>query len=145
MENKEKEKQEVDKYGFADAPASATVKIKSKNGFEYLFTLRDEKASKLMFKIDAMEAKWISLGWTPLAQQARGGFPPKQVDYVPNRTCPTDGARLVSATKRDGTKFIKCENNKFINGQQSGCKFVEWPNQQSSVPERQINDVEPDF
>jgi hypothetical protein len=51
-----------------EAPASASVKIKSARGFEYIFTIRDEKASVLMFKIAAMEEKWVSLGWTPLTQ-----------------------------------------------------------------------------
>src|SRR5258708_37780753 len=136
----DKEKQPVDKYGFADAPASATVKIKSKNGFEYLFTMRDEKASNLMFKIDAMEKKWLALEWTPLSQNTRGGFAPKPVDYVPNRTCPQDAARLVYATKKDGSKFIKCENNKWDKMQNRviGCPFIEWPKPQ--VPVRQIDE-----
>lgn len=63
MEEKVKETQQL-----PEAPASATVKIKSPNGFEYLFTMRDEKASTLMFKMKAMEDKWKGLGYEPLAQ-----------------------------------------------------------------------------
>lgn len=112
-----------------EAPASATVKIKSKDGFEWLFTIRDEKASVLSFKMKAMEKNWLEQGFTPLAQNARGGFPKKEPEYVPNRTCPNDGAKLVYANKRDGSKYIKCENNKWdkINNRATGCQFVEWP------------------
>lgn len=122
MEDKEKQQ-------LPEAPTSATVKIKSAAGFEWLFTIRDESAKTLMFKMKAMETNWLDNGFTPLVQQTKGGFPPKQIDYVPNRTCPTDGARLVFATKKDGSKYVKCENNKWdkINNRATGCQFVEWP------------------
>lgn len=112
-----------------ESPTSATVKIKSTNGFEYMFTMRDEHASSLMYKIAAMEDKWLALGWTPVIQPVKAGFPPKQVDYVPNRTCPEDGAKLIYAVKKDGSKYIKCENNKWdkANNRSTGCPFVEWP------------------
>src|SRR5690348_1467111 len=121
MENKTPEVTEQN--SFEEAPASVTVKIKSPAGFEYMFTMRDEKASKLMFKMKAMEKNWTEGGFTPLAQNAFGRGQQKPVEYVPNRTCPNDGGRLINAKKKDGTAFVKCENNKFINGQQTGCKF----------------------
>lgn len=65
----EKTKELGDKQELQEAPASASVKIKSANGFEYIFTLRDLKAATLMFKIEAMEKKWLGLGWKPVAQQ----------------------------------------------------------------------------
>lgn len=109
-----------------EAPASATVKIKSKDGFEWLFTMRDEKASNLMFKMKAMEAKWLSEGFTPLAQGFKKDKPP--VEYLEGAVCPLDAGKIVKATKKDGSKFLKCENNKFINGQQVGCKWLDWNN-----------------
>lgn len=130
-----------EKNQLPEAPASATVKIKSKDGFEWLFTIRDEKASQLMFKMKAMEKNWLEGGFTPLAQNSFGKKPATPVEYVEGRMCPNDNARLVKATKKDGTKFIRCENNKFINGQQTGCKFVEWNNQpRQEYPERQVED-----
>ena len=138
--NTKKPEEKQQQAQLPEAPATATVKIKSTAGFEYLFTLRDEKASNLMFKIAAMEKKWLELGWTPLAQQTKGGFPQKQIDYVPNRTCPTCGSRLVRATTKDGKKMIKCETNKwnFTLKRSEGCPFIEW--EQPRIPERQIND-----
>ncbi len=100
MTNKTTEEQEQSTNNLNEASASATVKIKSKNGFEYLFTLRDEKASVLMFKLAAMEKKWIDLGWTPLAQNAFKG-PQKPIEYVPDRVCPKCQNKLVYATKKD--------------------------------------------
>lgn len=129
-----------------EAPASATVKIKSPQGFEWLFTIRDEKASVLTFKMKAMEKKWIEEGFISLSQTPRGGFPKKEPEYVPNRTCPNDGARLVFATKRDGSKYVKCENNNWdkLNNRSTGCQFVEWPNQAQPVRpnynEQEFND-----
>jgi hypothetical protein len=55
-----------------EAPASATVKVMSTNGFSWLFTMRDEKASTLLYKIKAMEAHFIEAGWTPVIE-SRGG------------------------------------------------------------------------
>ncbi len=59
------------------------------------------------------------------------GFPKKEakpIEYVPDRKCPTCGAQLIYATKKDGSKFIKCSTNKYMNGQSTGCPFVDWMN-----------------
>ena len=40
---------------FPEAPASNTFKVKSTNGFEHLFTMRDESVSELLKKIDKIE------------------------------------------------------------------------------------------
>jgi len=130
-----------------EAPASATVKIKSKDGFEWLFTMRDEKASTLMFKMKAMEKNWLESGFTPLAQNSFGKKPSAPVEYIEGRTCPTDGGRLIKPAV--GSKApIKCENNKynFQTKQSYGCQYKEWPQpiQTPAIPERQIND-EPEF
>lgn len=119
-----------------EAPASATVKIKSKNGFEWLFTIRDEKASVLSFKMEAMEKKWISQGFTPLAQNAQKGGKIEK-EYVLGRVCPLDGGKLVKP--QPGSKApIKCENNRWNSAtkQSYGCQYIEWP--QPTIPERQV-------
>jgi hypothetical protein len=53
---------------FPEAPASNTFKIKSTNGFEHLFTMRDETVKGLVEKIDTIEKILLDKGWTPLAQ-----------------------------------------------------------------------------
>lgn len=118
-----------------EAPASATVKIKSKNGFEWLFTIRDESAKNLMFKMNAMETNWLNNGFTPLAQNQFGRKPTAPIEYLQGRTCPTDGGRLIKPAA-GSTAPIKCENNKynFQTKQSYGCPFKEWPNQESVRP-----------
>lgn len=140
--NNEEKKQEQQNI-LPEAPASATVKIKSPNGFEWLFTVRDEKASVLSFKMRAMEKNWMEQGFTPLAQNAFGKKPAAPVEYVQGRTCPQDGGRLVKPPV--GSKApIKCENNKynFQTKQSYGCPYKIWPDQQpvQQIPERQINE-----
>lgn len=119
---------------FEEAPASVNTRLKSPNGFIYQWTMRDEKNSNLFFKIKAMEEKWLAEGFTPV-EDRKGGFPAKEKDYVPNRVCPKCGSRLINATKKDGSKFIKCETNKWnaLTKQSEGCSFIEWPNAINSV------------
>jgi len=122
-----------------EAPASATVKIKSKDGFEWLFTMRDEKASTLMFKMKAMEKNWLESGFTPLAQ-GFGKKPAEPKEYVEGRVCPVDGGKLVKPPVNSKAP-IKCENNKynFQTKQSYGCQYIEWPNQ-PTIPSRQIDE-----
>jgi len=111
-----------------EAPASVTIKYKSARGFEHLFTLRAKTGRELIEKMELVEAELVEKGAAPVTY-ASGKFPPRQVEYVPGRICPNDGAKLIYAKKQDGTKFIKCENNKWdaIQKKTIGCAFVEWP------------------
>jgi hypothetical protein len=128
-----------------EAPASATVKIKSKDGFEWLFTIRDESAKTLMFKMKAMESNWTANGFTPLAQ----GFGKKAAapkEYVEGRVCPVDGGKLIKPPT--GSKApIKCENNKWnpTTKQSFGCQYKYWPDQEpvQPIPERQLREPMP--
>lgn len=116
-----------------EAAASASTKIKSPNGFEYIFTMRDAKSSNLLFKMKKMEEHFMNSGFTAVAQNSK--YPAKEKEYVQGRTCPQCGSRLVYTTKKDGTKYIRCETNKW-NAQlrrAEGCTFVEWPNKQYSA------------
>lgn len=130
-----------------EAPISASTKVKSPNGFEYILTLR-EGATELLFNalmtlITDKEKTLLSKGWTPLAQQ-KPGYPPKVIEYVKDRLCPTDGAKLVYALKKDGSKYVKCENNKWdrLNSRSTGCPFVEWPDKpKEDKPEVDIDDI----
>lgn len=126
-----------------EAPASATVKVKSKNEFEWMFTMRDESVSELMKKIELMEDKWIKAGWTPLPQNYGGkpGYAKKAIEYIEGRKCPICQGRLVKP--QNPRAPIKCENNiyDFKTKTNSGCAFQEWPKPNSDeIPERQIED-----
>lgn len=117
--------------GLPESPASVNTRLKSPNGFIYQWTMRDEKNSNLFYKIAEMEKKWIADGWTPV-EDRKGGFPQKEKEYVPDRKCPDCGSKLIYSQKKDGTKFIKCETNKWnpLTKQPEGCSYVEWPQTQ---------------
>lgn len=113
---------------FTEAPASNTFKVKSSNGFEHMFTMRDTSVSELLKKIDTIEKALLDRGWTPLAQQQ--GFPKREkppVKYIEGRRCPVDAGHLVEPTAPN--RPIKCENGSydFATKTKSGCQYVEWP------------------
>jgi len=126
-----------------EAPASVNTRMKSVNGFVYQWTIRDEKNSNLFFKIKKMEEKWLESGFTPV-EQATGRFPIKPKEYVENRACPKCGSKLVYSIKKDGTKFIKCETNRWnaATKQAEGCSFIEWPNQNTTPSGHSNGNVE---
>lgn len=121
---------EMKKMESNEAAISINTRIKSPAGFEYQLTFRkgatSEDFSSLMKLVDEKEKVLANKGFTPVSGNK---YPQKQVDYVQGRTCPNDGAKLIYATKKDGTKYIKCENNKWdkANNRPTGCQFVEWP------------------
>lgn len=92
-----------------ESPTSASVKIKSANGFEYIFTMRDEHASTLMFKINAMETKWLELGWTPVAQNAyKENKPASSAPAAITKPCPTHPEEMLKEkiSKKSGKKYF---------------------------------------
>ncbi len=117
-----------------EAPASNTFKVRSVNGFEHMFTMRDESVKDLLVKIETVEKALLDKGWTPLEQnKSFGKFPPKQIDYAEG-ACPKCGEKLVNAQTKDGKKFVKCSTNKwdFATKQATGCSYVKWPEMQQS-------------
>lgn len=67
------ENQTVQNKELPEAPASASMKVKSPNGAEYIFTMRDEKASVLLFKMAAMEDNFLKKGFTFISQDRGSG------------------------------------------------------------------------
>lgn len=140
----------------AEAPRSATASVKSKNGFYWLFTMREVTGQELIKDIENFETMVMLKGWTPVEPRQGGGFQKqaKPIDYVEGRMCPQCGSRLVHAETKEGKKFIKCSTNKwdFAAKQSTGCKYVDWgdmskPQQayqqqvgNGNIPERDIND-----
>lgn len=122
----EEEKKKINNLN--EAPTSATVKVRSKQGFEWLFTMRDDTVNDLVLKIEKMEVEFTKRGWTPLAQNSGFSRQPKQVDYVEGKACPTCEKRLVYGVTKTGKKFIKCETQKwnFATKQPEGCAYISW-------------------
>lgn len=110
-----------------EAPVVMFTNYKRTDGFEVSLTLRGTNVGNVATELDKSIKTIKANGGTPVSRQSQK-YPPKPVEYVENRVCPNDGAKLVYATKKDGTRYIKCENNKWINGQATGCQFVEWNN-----------------
>jgi len=140
----EKAKELSETQELQEAPASASVKIKSTNGFEYIFTLRDLKASNLMFKIEAMETKWLGLGWTPVAQQS--GFRANPgVQAAPTKMCTVHQVPMTEKISKTSGKhyFSHSEgvypNNQMCFGQGFSTKQP-LPQTGEQYPERQIED-----
>jgi len=108
-----------------EAPVVMFTNYKRADGFEVSLTLRGEDLRTVATNLDTAIKAISEKGGTPVSRQ-RQGYPPKVVEYVENRVCPKDGAKLIYATKKDGSKFIKCENNKWINGKAVGCEYIDW-------------------
>lgn len=126
-----------------EAPVSINTNLKSESGFEYQLTLRGTSYTSLLENLKDIESKFADHGLTPQPRYVRGGGFKKELEYVPDRKCPTCGNQLIYATKRDGTKFIKCSTNKWINGQATGCSFVEWSEKlplTTPIPEKQVSE-----
>lgn len=108
-----------------EAPASVTYSVTSPNGHGALVTVRDEKMSDLMIKMERMEKWFGDKGYTP---QKKGGSYQKPVDYVEGKSCPKCGGRLIKKTKKDGSPFHQCENRKWnaTTKEATGCSFIDW-------------------
>ena len=87
-----------------EAPASATCKVESPNGFQYLFTLRASSGQDLLTKLGGFELKVLKLGWKPLDQWAK-----KENGGLPSPKCPKCGSEMVRRTsKKTGYGFYGC-------------------------------------
>lgn len=120
---------------FPEAPASVSVKIKSSKGYEYLFTMRDEKVSDLMVKIKTMEAKWIEEGYTPLVQNSFGK------PQVPTKPCPKHNEPMKEKTNLKGEKFFSHYRGSYPNLEYcNGSGFLSERKLDTAYPERQVNE-----
>ena len=143
--NKKGGEEDMKNEELGEANAVMFTNYKRADGFEVSFTLRNGSGADLMKKFDKAIQSIKAEGGTPISMRS-GGFPKKEarpVEYA-GGVCPEDSGKLVYAYKKDGTKFIKCENNKFVNGQQTGCRYIQWSlstqNQTTEYPERQMSE-----
>lgn len=111
-----------------ESPASVTYSITSRDGFNALFTLREETGEKLLSKMAVVESKLLALLYKPQIKQTFGAK--KEVEYVEGKKCPKCGGRLIKKVSSIGKPFHKCENGKwdFTTKQATGCDFVDWLN-----------------
>lgn len=116
----------VKQTSYTDAPASVTFSIKTKGGFNALFSIREESGIALLDKMALIEERFAEDGITPQPDRTFGAKKP--LNIVPGRKCPLCGNDLVETITSTGKKMIKCSTQKydFATKTVSGCKFVEF-------------------
>lgn len=82
-----------------EAAASGTVKFKSKNGYEWLFTIRKTSGSELLQAIEKLELELIAKEAQPLAQSFGAGARPQVV--VPTKPCPKHNVPMKERIRKD--------------------------------------------
>ncbi|MCX7911144.1 MAG: hypothetical protein N2505_06170 [Endomicrobia bacterium] len=112
-----------------ESPTSATLSAITPKGYSILLTIRDEKLSELVKKIDWVENWFDVSGYKPQPQKFGQNLKEKkEVKFVEGRTCPKCGGRLIEKVSKAGKKYNACEKGKynFKTKQVEGCQFVEW-------------------
>ena len=105
--------------------SSVTFTLTSPSGFPILFTVRSMSEEELLDKIGVLELRLRDEGYE--AGSTRSSFPKKEKKVV--GVCPKCGSQLIEATKKDGTTFKKCENNKWdfnLKKNVGSCDYMEW-------------------
>ncbi len=108
-----------------EAKSSVTYSITSKDGFNILFTVRDDKASDLLDKMAIVEPNLIKRGYKP---QVKKTFGEKKPENIVGK-CPDCGGDLLEKTTGNGKKFQECRNRKydFASKKDVGtCKYIKW-------------------
>lgn len=110
-----------------ESPASVTYSITSKDGFNILFTVRDDKVNDLLDKMSFIEPILLKRGYIPQIKKTFGGGA-KPIEYVKDEVCPKCGKQLVVVNNEKIES--KCSDNKWnpVTKQSEGCTFVKWKN-----------------
>lgn len=124
--NKSKSKQE----SIPEAVASATYAITDANGFNVLFSIRDEDEDILIDKMKTISEKLVMSGFKPQEKKTfgGGGFVKKEKEWT-GETCPKCTGRLYYKDTKNG-KAISCENGKwdFATKKAVGCTYFQYAN-----------------
>ena len=122
--------------------SSVTFTLISPSGFPILFTVRDMSEEQLLDKIGVLELRLADEGYAP-GKQGYSGYPKKEKKVVGE--CPKCKGQLIEATKKDGTTFKKCENNKWdfnLKKNVGSCDYIEWGEPKLS-PEAAMQEATP--
>lgn len=104
-----------EKAELPEAPASASMKVKSPLGYEYIFTMRDESAKTLLFKMNAMEVHMNASGFTPVAQNTpRGGNLTSQAPKV-TKQCTVHNEEMIQQLSKKGMPYFSHGKGVFPN------------------------------
>ena len=130
-----------------ESPTSVTYSVTSPKGYNALVTIRDEKFSELVVKMEFAEKWFDDKGYKPQVK----GFPKKELEYVEGKKCPKCGSGIVKKLKKDGKPYHKCEKGGWdkINNKPTGCDYIDWlepkpePKQESKVEEYDFDIPDP--
>lgn len=125
----EEEKQKL----IPEAAASATCKVKTPNGFQWLVTVRDLSQESLLDTLENTEILMIERGCSPAEQKSYSGSKSvkKQSKSDSNEElCPKCGApieiRTTKSGKNAGRKYKVCSENEYNSDE--GCDYFDWIN-----------------
>jgi len=120
-----------------EAPASVSYSLLSPAGFPLIFTVRGENHGDLLQEMEGIEVALGDMGYTP---DSKKGYPKKE-KILTGETCPKCSGNLVEATKKDGSKFEKCENNVWdfnLKKNVGTCDYVNW-GESTTMPDGNMN------
>ena len=95
-----------------EAPASATAKVRTPNGFEWLITTRATTTNELLERVTFLDQEFIIKNWEVVAQRG-GKFPdkPKHPDtgkIVEGKKCKNCGEPIMISSKGKEYCSAKC-------------------------------------
>jgi len=109
-----------------EAKSSVSYSLSSKNGFPFIFTVRENDEAVLLDLMDTLESSFVKRGFQ--AERKSGGYPAKVKEFTGEK-CPKCQAELVKFASKDGTKTgSKCSTSKYdyMTKTASGCDYVKW-------------------
>lgn len=118
----------MDENKTTEAPFSVTFDVLTPGGLPALVTIRPGSIENGLRVVQDFQDNLLASGFQPNIRRYQKQEAPKE--YVPGRACPQCGAKLIYKTKRDGGKFIICENRKWnpATKETSGCSYIDWGN-----------------
>lgn len=103
---------------FSEAPASATVKVTSPQGYEFMLTTRAGRMADLLSQVTTLESWLVDHNWR--AAPTGKGPGKAQADAAPvepSPTCDKCGQPMTRRTTKDGSRSFWSCSTKFGNGE----------------------------
>jgi len=109
-----------------EAKSSVTYSVTTKDGFNALFTVRDDSGSTLLKAMELIEKELVDKGYKPQVRYSKQA--PKEKDWL-KTPCPKCGNRVYHVKTKTGKEFDTCENRKwdFSTSKNVGtCDYIKW-------------------
>lgn len=95
---------------FTEAPASATIKVTSPSGLEWMLTTRAATMRDLIAQVTTLETWLVGNKWTPAATRAASALPMSAPSVTPAEPAPICAIHKTPMTRRskDGRSWWSC-------------------------------------